>query len=119
MYSKVTEQISAYREVPTFSSVLNKRLGERNTGVVPTRIAVLVNLGLDSKIVEVLERLVREGEPEIEVVYALLVLMADAGKFNKLCATNLKVVQDLRSKLSADRLRYLQSRLRDVVAQCG
>jgi Ca-activated chloride channel family protein len=104
-----------------FALALNKRLGERNTGVVPSRIAVLVRLGLDDEIADALRQLVRDGANESEAVFALLLLMADLGQLADLSAANLDIVRKLSLRISAERLSelqsQLQSQLRDVVVQ--
>ncbi|MDP3516690.1 MAG: VWA domain-containing protein [Pseudohongiella sp.] len=100
-----------------FGLALNKRLGERTTGVVPSRIAVLVRLGLDDEIAEALHQLVRDGADESEAVFALLLLMADVGQLADLSATNLDIVKKLTLRVSAERLSELQGQLRYVVAQ--
>ena len=108
-----------------FALALNKRLGERNTGVVPSRIAVLVRLGLDDEIADALRQLVRDGANESEAVFALLLLLADLGQLADLSAANLDIVRKLSLRISAERLSelqgqlqsQLQSQLRDVVVQ--
>jgi hypothetical protein len=100
-----------------FALALNKRLGERNTGVVPSRIAVLVRLGLDDEIADALRQLVRDGANESEAVFALLLLLADLGQLADLSAANLDIVRKLSLRISAERLSELQSLLRDVMAQ--
>jgi hypothetical protein len=100
-----------------FALALNKRLGERNTGVVPSRIAVLVRLGLDDEIAEALHQLVRDGADESEAVFALLLLLAEVGELADLSAANLDIVKQLTLRISAERLSELQGLLRDVMAQ--
>ena len=94
-------------------------MGERNTGVVPSRIAVLVRLGLDDEIAEALHQLVRDGADESDAVFALLLLMADVGQLADLSAANLDIVKKLTLRISSERLSELQGRLqsqlRDVV----
>jgi Ca-activated chloride channel family protein len=112
--------ISNFRsDKPTssFELALNKRMGERNNGVVPTRIAVLVRLGLDDEIVDLLHQLVRDGADESETVFALLLLLADVGQLDDLSAANLNIVKELSKRISEERLTYLQRSLRDVVEQ--
>jgi hypothetical protein len=111
--------ISFCSDKPTssFELALNKRMGERNTGVVPSRIAVLVSLGLDDQIAEALHQLVRDGADESEAVIALLLLLADVGQFDDLSAANLNIVKELSKRISEERLTYLQGSLRDVVEQ--
>ena len=101
----------------SFELALNKRMEERNTGIVPSRIAVLVSLGLDDQIAEALHQLVRDGADESEAVIALLLLLADVGQLADLSAANLDIVKKLTLRISAERLSDLQSQLRDVVAQ--
>jgi len=117
MYTKVTDHISAYRETPGFPLALNKRMEERNTGIVPSRIAVLVSLGLDDEIVDLLHQLVRDGAYESEAVFALLLLLAEVGQLAELSAANLDIVKKLTHRISAERLSDLQSQLRDLVEQ--
>jgi hypothetical protein len=100
-----------------FALALNKRLGERNTGVVPSRIAVLVRLGLDDEIADALRQLVRYGANESEAVFALLLLMADVGQLADLSAANLDIVRKLSLRISAERLSELQDKLRNVVGR--
>jgi hypothetical protein len=100
-----------------FALALNKRLGERNTGVVPSRIAVLVRLGLESDVADLLHQLVRDGADESEAVFALLLLLAEVGELADLSAANLDIVKQLTLRISAERLSELQSQLRDVVTQ--
>jgi hypothetical protein len=100
-----------------FALALNKRLGERNTGVVPSRIAVLVRLGLDDEIADALRQLVRDGANESEAVFALLLLMADVGQLADLSAANLDIVRKLSLRISAERLSELQDKLRNVVGR--
>jgi hypothetical protein len=111
--------ISFCSDKPTssFELALNKRMEERNTGIVPSRIAVLVSLGLDDQIAEALHQLVRDGADESEAVIALLLLLADVGQLTDLSAANLDIVKKLTQRISAERLSDLQSQLRDVVAQ--
>ncbi|MDP2286624.1 MAG: hypothetical protein Q8L06_21030, partial [Pseudohongiella sp.] len=98
-----------------FALALNKRMGERNTGVVPSRIAVLVRLGLDDEIADLLNQLVRDGADESEAVFALLLLLADVGQLADLSAANLDIVEKLTLRISAERLSELQDQMRDVV----
>jgi Ca-activated chloride channel family protein len=100
-----------------FALALNKRLGERNTGVVPSRIAVLVRLGLESDVADLLHQLVRDGADESEAVFALLLLLAEVGELADLSAANLDIVKKLTVRISAERLSELQGLLRDVMAQ--
>lgn len=100
-----------------FASALNQRMGERSTGVVPTRIAVLVRLGLPDQLVSALHGLVHDGAEESEVVIALLLLLADAGQLATLNAANLKMVKEQAYRVTRERLSYLQSGLHDVVQQ--
>jgi|GEM_PF-4997729 len=105
-------------KVPSdFALALNKRMSERNTGVVPSRIAVLVRLGLDDEMADLLNQLVRDGADESEAVFALLLLLAELGQLDDLSAANLDIVKKLTLRVSAERLSELQSQLRDVVAQ--
>jgi hypothetical protein len=101
----------------SFDFALNKRMGERNTSVVPSRIAVLVRLGLENEIADVLHQLVRDGADESETVFALLLLLADVGQLAELSAVNLDIVKNLTHRISAERLSDLQSHLREFVAQ--
>jgi hypothetical protein len=100
-----------------FALALNKRLGERNTGVVPSRIAVLVRLGLESDVADLLHQLVRDGADESEAVFALLLLLAEVGELADLSAANLDIVKQLTLRISAERLSEIQGLLRDVMAQ--
>ena len=113
----VVDRFCLVEPTSSFGLALNKRMGERNTGVVPSRIAVLVRLGLDDEIAEALHQLVRDGADESEAVFALLLLMADVGQLADLSATNLDIVKKLALRISAERLIELQGQLRDVVAQ--
>jgi hypothetical protein len=121
----VINHFSSDKPTSSFELALNKRLGERNTGVVPTRIAVLVRLGLDDEIAEALHQLVRDGADESEAVFALLLLLADVGQLADLSVANLNIVKQLTLRVSAQRLSELQgqlqsllkNQLRDVVAQ--
>ncbi len=101
----------------SFELALNKRMEERNTSIVPSRIAVLVSLDLDNEIADVLHQLVRDGADESEAVFALLLLLADAGRLANLSSANLTIVKELIHRISAERLSDLQSQLRDVVVQ--
>ncbi len=101
----------------SFELALYKRMEERNTGIVPSSIAVLVSLGLDDQIAEALHQLVRDGADESEAVFALLLLLADAGRLANLSSANLIIVKELIHRISAERLSHLQSCLRDVVEQ--
>jgi hypothetical protein len=78
-----------------FAQALNKRMGERNTGVVPSRIAVLVRLGLDDEIADLLHQLVLDGADESVAVFALLLLLAEVGQLDDLSAANLDIVKKL------------------------
>ena len=113
----VVDRFCLVEPTSSFGLALNKRMGERNTGVVPSRIAVLVRLGLDDEISDLLNQLVRDGADESEAVFALLLLMADVGQLADLSATNLDIVKKLALRISAERLIELQGQLRDVVAQ--
>ena len=105
-------------KVPSdFALALNKRMGERNTGVVPSRIAVLVRLGLDDEIADLLYQLAHDGADESEAVFALLLLLAELGQLADLSAANLDIVKKLTLRISAERLSELQSKLRDAVVQ--
>jgi len=121
LMQSVMKHFSSDKVPDNFALALNKRLGERNTGVVPTRIAVLVRLGLDDEIAEALHQLVRDGADESEAVFALLLLLADVGQLADLSVANLNIVKQLTLRVSAERLSELQgqlkSQLRDVVAQ--
>lgn len=97
----------------SFSSALNQRMDERSNGVVPTRIAVLVRLGLPDQLVDALHLLVQDGAEESEVVIALLLLMADGGQLATLSAANLEILKEQAHGISRERLSYLQSCLRE------
>lgn len=105
------DDLSLEKLTSNFALALNKRLGERNTGVVPSRIAVLVRLGLDDEIAEALYQLVRDGADESEAVFALLLLLAELGQLDDLSAANLDIVEKLTLRVSAERLSELQSQL--------
>jgi Ca-activated chloride channel homolog len=107
------DDLSLEKLTSNFALALNKRLGERNTGVVPSRIAVLVKLGLDDEIAEALHQLVRDGEDESEAVFALLLLLAEFGQLDDLSAANLDIVKKLALRVSAERLSDLQVQLQD------
>jgi Ca-activated chloride channel family protein len=113
----VVDRFCLVEPTSSFALALNKRLGERNTGVVPSRIAVLVRLGLDDEIADLLYQLVRDGADESEAVFALLLLLAEVGELADLSAANLDIVKKLTIRISAERLSELQGLLRDVMAQ--
>ena len=118
--SFIETSISHFRsDKPTssFELALNKRMEERNTGIVPSRIAVLVSLGLDDEIADLLHQLVRDGADESEAVFALLLLLAEVGQLVNLSSANMTIVKELIHRISAERLSDLQSQLRDVVEQ--
>lgn len=102
-----------------FPLALNKRMDERNSGVVPSRIAVLVRLGLYDEIADLLYQLVRDGADESEAVFALLLLLAELGQLDDLSAANLDIVKKLTLRVSAERLSDLQGQLCDVVSLRG
>jgi hypothetical protein len=78
---------------------------------------VLVRLGLESDVADLLHQLVRDGADESEAVFALLLLLAEVGELADLSAANLDIVKKLTLRISAERLSELQGLLRDVMAQ--
>jgi hypothetical protein len=114
---KVRELISSFRTGPKeiFSFALNKRMNERNTGVVPSRIAVLITLGLDDEIAVVLREQVRNGADESAAVFALLLLLAELNQLDELSPANLKIVLALKQKVPVELLSVLHAQLLPVV----
>ena len=108
---EVVDDLSLDTLPGNFPLALNKRMGERNSGVVPSRIAVLVRLGLYDEIADLLHQLVRDGADESEAVFALLLLLAELGQLDDLSAANLDIVKKLTLRVSAERLSDLQSQL--------
>jgi hypothetical protein len=108
---EIADGLSLDKLPGNFPLALNKRMGERNSGVVPSRIAVLVRLGLYDEIADLLHQIVRDGADESEAVFALLLLLAELGQLDDLSAANLDIVKKLTLRVSAERLSDLQSQL--------
>jgi len=108
------DRIPAFEEpaLEKFAAALNRRMEERNSGVVPSRIEVLDRLGIPEQLMGELINLVRRGEDEFEVVFVLLLLLADMGQLSPLSENNLRIVKELHRRISPERLGYLQDRLR-------
>ena len=111
------DRISPYVDtsLEKFATTLNKRMEARNSGVLPSRIDVLRRLGIPELLVCELIDLARDGVDELDVIIALLLMLADAGQLAPLSNDNLQTVKDLSHRISTERLNYLQNRLRDVV----
>ena len=124
LFSKTQSQInsmqsvsheSSHRSVDKFAAELNRRMDERGTNLPPSRIAVLVSLGLRDHIAELLRELVLKGNVESDVVYALLLILAQWGHLGELSVRNMQSVCALEMNLPSETLKDLRSQLDSVV----
>ncbi len=99
----------------TFAAALNRRMNERGTGLPPSRVAVLVSLGLEDKIAKVLGELIQKGNVEADVVCALLIVMLQSGRLDGLSASNSQTILALEERLPAERLNALRPQLISAV----
>ena len=106
---------SSHRSVDKFAAELNRRMDERGTNLPPSRIAVLVSLGLRDHIAELLRELVLKGNVESDVVYALLLILAQWGHLGELSVRNMQSVCALEMNLPSETLKDLRSQLDSVV----
>ena len=89
-------------------------MDERGTNLPPSRVAVLVSLGLRDHIAELLRELVLKGNVESDLVFALLLILGQWGHLDGLSVRNMQSVTALEKNLPPETLKDLRAQLDSV-----